>query len=56
LRRPDQFRCVEPGIFGRLTRHNRATTLTAERSDFIGTERLWKELLAKCSDDHEASD
>ncbi len=54
LRRPNQFCSVDQGLYGHLTRRNLAT-LTAERGDFIETERLWNDVLAECPGDSEAT-
>ena len=42
LARPDQFRSVDPGIYGHLTRRNLAA-LAAERGDYAEVRRLWED-------------
>jgi len=53
LERPEQFRSVDEGIYGHLTRRNLAA-LAAERGDHDEVERLWRAVLAECPDDREA--
>ena len=53
LARPEQFRSVDPGIYGHLTRRNLAA-LAAERGDLDEVGRLWEEVLAECPGDREA--
>jgi hypothetical protein len=53
LARPDQFRSVDPGIYGHRTRRNLAA-LAAERGDYAEVQRLWEAVLAECPADREA--
>jgi len=53
LSRTDQFRSVDPGIYGHLTRRNLAA-LAAERGDYVEVQRLWEDVLAECPGDREA--
>jgi len=53
LARTDQFRSVDPGIYGHLTRRNLAA-LAAERGDYAEAQRLWEAVLAECLGDREA--
>ena len=53
LARPEQFRSVDPGIYGHLTRRNLAA-LAAECRDYAEVRRLWEEVLAECPGDREA--
>jgi glycosyltransferase involved in cell wall biosynthesis len=53
LTRPEQFRSVDLGIYGHLTRRNLAA-LAAERGDHDEVERLWRAVLAECPGDCEA--
>jgi hypothetical protein len=53
LRRPDQFRSVDQGIYGHLTRRNLAV-LAAERGDQAVVRRLWEAVLAEWPGDQEA--
>jgi hypothetical protein len=53
LARQHQFRSVDPGIYGHLTRRNLAA-LAAERGDSAELRRLWEEVLAECPGDREA--
>jgi tetratricopeptide (TPR) repeat protein len=53
LERPEQFRSVDLGIYGHLTRRNLAA-LAAERGDLDEVARLWRAVLAECPDDREA--
>ena len=54
LRRPEQFSSVDQGIYGHVTRRNLAV-LAAERGGHAEAEKLWKEVLAECPGDHEAT-
>jgi glycosyltransferase involved in cell wall biosynthesis len=53
FKRPEQFRSVDLGIYGHLTRRNLAA-LAAERGDHDEAERLWRAVLAECPGDREA--
>ena len=50
---PEQFRSIDPGIYGHLTRRNLAA-LAAERGDYAEVRRLWEAVLAECPGDREA--
>jgi tetratricopeptide (TPR) repeat protein len=54
LRRPEQFSSVDQGIYGHLTRRNLAA-LATERGDHEEATHLWREVLAECPGDPEAS-
>jgi Flp pilus assembly protein TadD len=54
LKRPDQFCSFDERIYGHLTRRNLAA-LAAERGDRDGAERLWREVLAECPGDRDAT-
>ena len=53
LKRPDQFRSVDQGIYGHLTLHNLAV-LAEERGDRGEARRLWRMVLDACPGDSEA--
>ena len=50
LKRPDQFRSFDQGIYGHLTRRNLAA-LAAERGEQTEARRLWADVLAECPED-----
>ena len=50
---PDQFRSVDPGIYGHLTRRNLAA-LAAERGHYAGVRRLWEDGIRRVPGDREA--
>jgi tetratricopeptide (TPR) repeat protein len=53
VHRPEQYRSVDEGIYGHLTRRNLAM-LAAERGDDAEAARLWCAVLAECPGDREA--
>jgi glycosyltransferase involved in cell wall biosynthesis len=53
VQRPEQYRSVDEGIYGHLTRRNLAM-LAAERGDSAEAARLWRAVLAECPGDPEA--
>ena len=53
LKPPQQFRSVDLGIYGHLTRRNWAA-LAADRGDHEEAERLWHRILLECPGDREA--
>jgi glycosyltransferase involved in cell wall biosynthesis len=54
LHRPEQYCSLDEGIYGHLTRRNLAM-LAAERGDRAAAAQLWREVLAECPGDAEAS-
>jgi glycosyltransferase involved in cell wall biosynthesis len=54
LAHTDQFRSVDPGIYGHLTRRNLAA-VAAERGDYAEVQQLWEAVLAECPGDREAT-
>jgi tetratricopeptide (TPR) repeat protein len=53
LKRPDQFRSVDQGIYGHLTLRNLAV-LAEQRGDRAEARRLWRLVLDACPGDPEA--
>ena len=51
--RPDEFRSLDQGIYGHLTRRNLAV-LAEERGDPAEAGALWRAVLAECPGDREA--
>ena len=54
LKRPNEFCSIDQGIFGHVTRRNLAA-LAAERGDHAEADKLWREVLAECPGDREAT-
>jgi glycosyltransferase involved in cell wall biosynthesis len=54
LERPNRFCSFDQGIYGHLTRRNLAI-LAAERGDLAEARKLWREVLAECPGDPEAT-